>query len=165
MYSIAKDWITLAGYRAIVILYREPMPHYSEAMFRDMWYCGYVGVPTEHPLYGVSYGDSSPALEGYVNADTEMGKRGIFPMLLANGNFNTPDTVFNVHGSVTFADKLPHTDSDLWWFGFDSHHGGDNLREHNAEYMASECESLSEQLKEVYESFVQAGRKTGSDGV
>ena len=49
-FGIVKDWMTESGLRAVV--YMTEMGHH----------CGYVGVPENHPAYGMDYSDD--ALEG-----------------------------------------------------------------------------------------------------
>lgn len=70
-------------------------------------WCGYVGVPPEHPKYACGY--SRVAVE--------------------------------VHGDLTYADKCtghichtpaPGDPDDVWWFGFDCAHGGDDYPEPGA---------------------------------
>lgn len=42
--NVKKDWVTVAGYRALVVLACDGSHH-----------CGYVGIPKSHPLCGVGY--------------------------------------------------------------------------------------------------------------
>ena len=93
--------------------------------------CGYVGIPKEHPLYGVDYtGHLDMTMKELENK--EMGKRGAISLLCQA--FDDTDkvrleTYFDVHGSLTYSgggenSKYP-IESDLWWFGFDCAHYGD----------------------------------------
>lgn len=112
--------------------------------------CGYVGVPSDHPLHGKGdYND-----DDYVALD--------------------------VHGGITFAAAchedgpvessichvpLPGRSDDIWWLGFDTAHSGDlvpgmyssRLRALGVEmrnwetykdvdYVVGECEALARQL-------------------
>ena len=47
MFTVEKDWVTKAGYRAVVIVgCFSGKPHHR---------CGYIGVPEGHPCYGANY--------------------------------------------------------------------------------------------------------------
>jgi hypothetical protein len=129
-YEIEKDWTTDAGLRAVVI-----MGHLGHR-------CGYVGIPTEHSLYGVGHGDKTPHLK-----------------------LDSPEYVFEVHGGLTYSgngrEKYP-VESELWWFGYDCGHAGDAPApgprmfayyhegdvHRTLEYCISECESLARQIME-----------------
>ena len=113
-------------------------------------FCGYVGVPSDHPLYEqqASYSISSPIER------------------------------LNVHGGVTFAAKcqedhphegvgvchvpFPGRTDDIWWIGFDCAHSGDrapwlkpddlrlvvlNGSYKTQEYVTSEIRDLAEQIE------------------
>ena len=113
-------------------------------VFGDLGFrCGYVGVPKEHPLYNVDY--------------------------------NTIYYKIDVHGGLTYSGgsaDYPIASDGLWWFGFDCGHAWDGFDYELAaglfpenrqfyqmqymsedpvcspEYVAAECRSLAEQLKE-----------------
>ncbi len=73
MATIARDWITEAGLRAVclrVTLDHVPLP----AQMNTEWLCGYVEVPVGHPLHGKPY-----------NAEA------------------SPELAFDVHGGLTFS--------------------------------------------------------------
>ena len=59
-----KEWITKAGLKASVIA--TPMGHR----------CGYVGVPTEHPLYGKHY--DAPEVEVHGGLTYAAGEDGLW---------------------------------------------------------------------------------------
>lgn len=95
--------------------------------------CGYVGVPHDHPAYGVSYDD--------VDVDVHGG-------LTFAGD--------EIHYQVT--ENVP---DNVWWLGFDCshfmdfspafkfigyHQQGTSYR--TIAYVTSECQSLAKQLKE-----------------
>lgn len=162
--QIEKDWTTPAGLRAIVVA-------------TDMGHrCGYVGVPPGHPLHGVEYNQPSRWLKAMTD-DDEIGKRGVLAVLTAlvnsdDGRMQSPEMVFDVHGSLTFSgEALRMVDSDLWWFGYDCAHAwdakdpalmSDAYRKIEAEYgfrdrdsivrtldyCTGECESLARQIVE-----------------
>lgn len=155
---LKRDWITAAGYRAVVLKVRG---HNN----------GYVAIPESHPLFGVDY--SSPATCLTFPADEPIGKRGVVQLFFSSGE-PRPDVVFNVHGGLTYAsDRLSQVpvleDEKLWWYGFDCAHYGDaNSPEYleaqrvlypdmpfmwqadgvyrTEEYVVAECESLADQL-------------------
>jgi len=119
--TIEADWITSAGLRAIVIFGRLG------------FHCGYVGVPSSHPLFGVKYSEPSQ----------RYGK--------------APEDMFDVHGGLTYSggeDDFP-VESDLWWFGYDCGHLGDVSDIcsegvfRDLDYCKAECESLAKQISEV----------------
>lgn len=158
-YVVSKDWVTAAGFRAVVI------------MATTGHHCGYVAVPKEHPLFGKDYGDACDCLT--FPSEEGMGKRGVIPMFCSNGE-SRPDVVFDVHGSLTYSGgngEYPVKAPDVWWFGYDCGHAGDAKSEeyiaemqtkypdhaflyHNyaggvfrdLEYNIAECESLAQQL-------------------
>ena len=69
--------------------------------------CGYVGILKDHPLYGVSYNESSEELKQALEAAKRgpVGKRGILSLVRAAAGAlgATPENVFDVHGSLTFS--------------------------------------------------------------
>lgn len=112
---------------------------------RSGHWCGYVGVPPEHPVHGVD--------ESYVEVPGEYG----------------PD----VHGGLTFASlcqegddeargvchvPLPGRPDAVWWLGFDCAHSGDRSPGHRRHgddpyeayrtlgYVRAECSKLAAQL-------------------
>jgi hypothetical protein len=146
MFKVEKDWISEAGLRCVAIR--------GGAMNHR---CGYVGIGRDHPLYEVGYMDESDALKRRAEEALEgpIGKRGVIPAFCTNGK-PTPDFVFDVHGSITYSggnDGYPVKDPDIWWFGFDcNHYGDDEPGGRSLEYVVGECESLAAQLMEVKEA-------------
>ena len=154
-YEIEKDWTTEVGLRAVVIM-------------GDLGHrCGYVGIPTEHSLYGVGYGDKTPQLKLDQNRSTE--KMSPIQILCGAGKnmdeLNSPEYVFEVHGGLTYSGNGRGTypvESVLWWFGYDCGHAGDAPApgsrmfaychegdvHRTLEYCISECESLARQIME-----------------
>lgn len=117
-------------------------------------WCGYVGIPKDHPLHGKDY-------DKIYNYETEEG------------------VDIEIHRGLTFSDECSgdhitgvchdKTDDDVWWFGFDCAHGGDLMPAFlhiyknagvdikvigdsykNVEYVKSETEKLAKQLKEYH---------------
>lgn len=138
-FTVEKDWITKAGFRAVV------------TMGNIGHRCGYVGVPEGHLLYGTRYDQDTHALKA-LPEDEQIGNRGIMTVFLGNqaaGGMQRPDYVFDVHGSLTYAgggkgSDYP-VDSDLWWFGYDCGHSGDAP---SPEYI----ETMSGNLRRLYEN-------------
>ena len=89
------------------------------------WYCGYVTVGKDHPLY-----DSD---------DVESTWAGVYHGL-------------DIHGGITFA-SLRREDEELT-IGFDQNHSGDMSTKINDDdrYVASETHHLARQLCEMYDS-------------
>ena len=58
--------------------------------------CGYVGIPKEHRLYGLTY----------KNAERD-------------------NNDFEVHGGLTYSGSIEDADDGYHYFGFDTAHGGD----------------------------------------
>ncbi len=110
-------------------------------MVMGFW-CGYVGLPPEHPLYGKDY----------------------------NQVEETHD--IRVHGGLTYSalcneaigichKPAPGEPEDLFWLGFDCAHGGDlepairalgfgfHAVYRDLEYVKQECEQLADQLEKV----------------
>jgi len=111
-------------------------------------WCGYVGVPPEHPLHGKSDGECSCDKQ-HKHWDCD-----------APFYFD-----LDVHGGVTYANGCdghvchvpePGRPHDVWWIGFDCCHGGDfapgigSLFGHavyrDAAYVRSQCQQLARQI-------------------
>jgi hypothetical protein len=96
--------------------------------------CGYVGVPAEHPAFGLGYDEVQDEYENIW-----------------------------VHGGLTFADSCDEDGGDeaichvpfpgrpdkVWWFGFDCHHGGDKAPALDARFIAMGAAHLVD-TSEVY---------------
>ncbi len=138
---IEREWIDQAtGLRCQVVLY-TPMGHR----------CGYVGLPPEHPLHGITYSEHVPFLAKLWEEAQKgtIGNRGIIPLFLACPDVASLDVVFNVHGSITFADYFAKDGGGLWWIGFDCAHAGDTPDNWTLDAVVAECESLAHQLAAV----------------
>jgi hypothetical protein len=91
----------------------------------DSHNCGYIVLGKEHQYFGKGY-------------------------------YDVPD--FEVHGGLTFAGNIEDVapEGETWALGFDAAHMGDKTFGYSApgdtfkdvDYMANECESLAEQIKE-----------------
>lgn len=162
-FEIEKDWTTGAGLRAVclIVLFGGRKNHR----------CGYVGVPRDHPLYGVGYSQQAECLTSDDAASATVGKKSPLLALTAGVGSDgeglvrrSPDVVFDCHGGLTFSGggDYPVT-SDLWWFGFDCCHAGDGEIEashtsylsyerddaRTLDYVRAECEALAAQLAGV----------------
>jgi hypothetical protein len=135
---IEKDWKTKAGLRAICVL-------------RNGYRCGYVGVPEGHFLHGMNYRDRIENPSERIKtllANTSTSKRNRVSLFLAASDPTTLthpslDIIFNVHGSLTFAEgSIPIDGKEIgdseWWFGFDCNHASDRSereREENFDFI------------------------------
>ena len=139
--------------------------------------CGYVGIPSYHPLYGKSYNKGTKVLTRMLKRikRSPIGKRGIISLFCWDGKKASPEIVFNVHGGLTYSGgcskDYPIKKKGTWWFGYDCAHAGDGkdlsvvsdtIREihekfphedpiRSLEYCINECENLAKQLKAVTE--------------
>mgnify|MGYP007046951480 CR=1 FL=1 len=84
--------------------------------------CGYVRLPTEHPLCGIDYGDV---------------------------DWMRVDILLSVHGGITFSeeeDGKGRLDAG-YWYGFDCAHHGDDPAVQDENYVRAECAQLAAQLR------------------
>ena len=163
-YKIKKDWMTKAGLRAVVTLVHPTYPHF----------CGYVGLPKEHPAFGKPW---------YKTIEDDVDYTEEYKNIMEQIND------VNVHGGMTYStttnimDSYPALSTDeVHWFGFDAAHAGDAvdwesgkelidtkeeeeqlvivkeiMNRHpipgdvirTEEYMIEECEKLAEQLVNI----------------
>ena len=129
-------------------------------------WCGYVGIPPDHPLHGVEYSDHAPCLDKYWQERKErpLGNCGIIPAITADLESPSVDIVIEVHGSITWSNNA-HAfgrPDGLWWFGFDCSHVGDFAPEgefyspediyRTMPYARGECEALAGQLAATAEA-------------
>ena len=112
------------------------------------WFCGYVRVPEGHPLHGLDYTDLAPGVLWDDIKDEEVGGRSIISPLCANPKAGALDILFDVHGSLNFANKFK--DDDGWWFGFDCNHVDDSPEIQDAEYTSEETQKLAQQIANYY---------------
>lgn len=106
------------GYEYVVMLYSEQWTGSCD------WYCGYVKIPENNNLYGLEYSCNMP----YHGCENE-----------------TIEFYFDVHGGITFAEKISELNND-WFLGFDCRHFGDNPMIQNASYTERECKNLIDQI-------------------
>lgn len=141
-----KTWITKSGLTA-------------KALFvQNSHYCGYVGVPQGHVLYGRKYGEDIPELkplfQKMLDKSLDLEKTSILRVFSYGlGDHKTSmDLVLSVHGGVTYADSDPLKEDKMWWIGFDCAHCDDKTSFNpngvfrTLEYVMRECEDLAEQI-------------------
>ena len=146
-HQIEKSWITEAGYRAEIIFCTENFP---SQILESHWRCGYVRVPSCHPLCNLDYNQSHECLRELINEDTPVGKRSmidIFCFAASGEELPRICIALEAHGGITFAGEREKQGG--WWFGFDCHHAGDTLNKCTQDYVWRECEFLAKQLKEL----------------
>lgn len=109
-------------------------------------WCGYVGLPRDHPLWGVGYDDVDVQVHGCLTFSDRARERW------------TEESDLDL-------------DPDLWWFGFDCAHLGDlvpgvlaverrlgfgpppdSFVYRGPEYVGAETENLARQLMELADS-------------
>jgi len=146
--KVVKLWTTKSNHEAVITLIT---PNTDILL---PWFCGYVGLTSDHPLYEANSRVTVSFLKLSDINGQGIGKRGPIPFLFSpikNGEEICPDTYFDVHGSITYSGVAIDNkwNQSLWWFGFDCGHAEDMDNPKNLNYVISECESLSKQLAEV----------------
>lgn len=89
-------------------------------------WCGYIGVPSDHPWHGKGYGDEVPGAQ--INPETRIDEVGIVTAFChAHKETPTIDMLVRCHGGLTYA-REPWWQNETratWFFGFDCAHSGD----------------------------------------
>ncbi len=121
--------------------------------------CGYVGIDSSHPWFGVNYGECTKGclevdpkpLEGFPGMTAEAVEH-MNKWRLERKHFNctedwtpghTPESILEVHGGITYSDYcqdneqgICHVDEDnnspIFWYGFDCAHAWDLSPKMNA---------------------------------
>lgn len=137
-----------AGLRCLILRHDE-MKHL----------CGYVGVPKNHPWYGIDYNQCLRGCEGKPSF--------ISPSIINypctwESDHESPEKLIDVHGGLTFSGMGDgkQRPAGYWWFGFDCAHAWDvvpNLKipylteeaYRNFAYVRAEIKRLAEQLAKV----------------
>ncbi|HEX7933258.1 MAG TPA: hypothetical protein VF573_09305 [Paraburkholderia sp.] len=145
-------------------------------------WCGYVGVPKSHPLYGHRFKDVVPHPAGFMERPLAVDEVGIIGLLHGLATHQTWGEgyapirlIFTAHGGLSWSDYISD-DPEHWYFGFDCGHAGDlqpgmiahafdrdwMLRTNvyrTMKYVQGECLHLAEQLagygKEVIDELVR----------
>lgn len=117
-----KSWITKAGYKAVILQHVPDGNLPTELAHLGMnFQCGYVAVPSEHPLFGKHWDATYSAgidVHGGMTYSSEVAGSGNYPESYEN----------------------------LWWFGYDCGHYQDSPSMQDTAYNIAECESLATQL-------------------
>jgi len=134
------------------------------AMRRNRYrvWCGYVGIPPEHPLYGLPTNHPLKLPRAWFK--NRNSREGYGPMDLFIHAMSGNETIeeacpislaFEVHGGVNFADDGisyadDHPPDGRWWFGFDCGHAGDYMPGLDpSNFMAEMIESMPEHVRET----------------
>lgn len=102
------QWTTASGLPGLIV--RNP----SGAL------CGYVGVDSGHALFGVAYDEDAAILDGAFSRRMEQPVGEHPPLLLLAGLLfgaepkQSPETVFTVHGGLTFSDPCHEPTREAW---------------------------------------------------
>lgn len=129
--------------------------------FNDLGHrCGYVGVPKGHFLYGKDHQDHIEVPKDDMEG-VDIGKRGIIPIIgsaFDDDERMKIESYFDVHGGITYAGGGEYTiKSNLWWFGFDcGHYGDDKDWKCMYEYFPDMKESF-DRLKQIEDMFPTDG--------
>jgi len=124
---------------------------------------GYVGVPRNHPWYGVDY---NQCLRGCKGKPNPIISSVISYPCTWESDHESPENLIDVHGGLTFSGKGDgkQRPAGYWWFGFDCAHAfdlvpqllelrGGEYREHetyrNFAYVRAEVKRLAEQLASI----------------
>jgi hypothetical protein len=150
MIDKAIDFATKAGLPGKIV---EVDMGYSGRWHR----CGYVGISNDSLLYGIEYGDQIDLLTADDVDNAEIGKKSpilaITACVRSDGDGQVRrslDVAIDVHGGLTFSGKMGG--SDLWWFGFDTaHHGDNDFGGQSEEYVKEEIERLAKQISALME--------------
>ena len=141
--------------------------------------CGYVGVPLDSPLYGVSYDSHCEALnQKHIDILTDSTyvkeeRINFVQTICWDGKKSSPSIFIDVHGGITYSDNSDtyptdtpqwiHTGrsnsfiaSPYWWFGFDCAHLHDAkdaeiVRRHNSKVSASALFSFNHGIVRSHE--------------
>jgi hypothetical protein len=155
-YEIEKDWITESGYRAVVIRILAS----DKVSLKHR--CGYVAVDQNNPAYGKGYHEQIDAISQEEVDSTTLGiKSPILALTAMVGSDDehskirrSIDVLIDVHGGVTFSSEKTKGDypvdyENLWWFGYDCAHYGDDesIGGQSLKYCIHQCELMAAQLK------------------
>jgi hypothetical protein len=116
---------------------------------RSGHWCGYVGVPESHPLYGKGYGEYIDTQDWMV--EQRSNAFAPIPLLCHAGRGVTNqlpiDLALDVHGGITFSGVAywPEAEGALWYFGFDCAHC-DSPAPDDGEFATDQCNQLAGQL-------------------
>lgn len=150
MLNIEDDFIH-RGLRCVVA--RVNAPYFTHRV-------AYVGVRPGHPLHSVGYNVPIPKTEALLEKalSNSVDDIGIINVLCAGNpddeDFLTPSLLLSCHRGITYSGAGTYPISsiaDLWWFGFDTAHDGDD-RLHGGQpfdYVRAQCCRLADQLADM----------------
>lgn len=148
-YEVEKEWITVSGLNAVVIISN-----------RSGYRCGYVAVKEPHPAYGKNYSEQIDAIKQEDVDHVPLGLKSPILILTAICNSDKEfekvrrslNVLIDVHGGLTYSSSEPDSDYPIplegaWWFGYDcGHYEDDEPGGRSFEYCVDQCESLALQL-------------------
>lgn len=106
-------------------------------------WCGYVAVPTGHPLHGVGYGEAVKVPAGYMDRPVKADEDyGVISLLVASLSAKPDEHIWPLdlavrcHGGLTYAEDHPPSGKadGNWWLGFDCAHAGDLCPKYDTEH-------------------------------
>jgi hypothetical protein len=132
-------------------------------------WCGYVGVPPEHPLFGLPYNQPLKLPPSWFEGrtmDQGIGPFDVFIHALSGAKSMDDATpiciALHVHGGCNYAEdhvpdahKVAEPDG-WWWFGFDCMHAGDlmpGMPKHD-ELMNQMIDSMPEHVRATMRDIV-----------
>lgn len=99
----------------------------------ELWghWCGFVGVPPSHPLFGHHFRDPVPHPPGMMKRPFAVDEHGALNVLTSTFDhaewgegYASVSLIIGAHGGLSYAGHL-HGDAENWYFGFDCSHAGD----------------------------------------
>ena len=122
--------------------------------------CGYVGVPSTHPLHGIHYKDPCPNVTRADRDNLSVGDRGSLAIFTMTDTPTVSD-MFDVHGSITYAggDDYPVEHDGLWWFGFDCHHYRDDIYHWDERRVLYETRRFADQISNYSKEYIADRRE------
>jgi len=131
---------------------------------RGVW-CGYVGVPADHPLFGLPVNHLLKLPMAWFAGRTplEGGSPIDIVMHAARGKAIDEECeislALEVHGGVNYAEDHvgDHPIDDRWWFGFDCGHAWDRAPNNDniSEFLDVMVESMPEHVRDTMRRIVR----------
>lgn len=135
--TLEKKWAH-AGLECVVA--RMPIGHL----------CGYVRTPDGHPwcgVYGAEHHLSGPKPESRNLYENYQSWSQWWASIERPEDYSDHlNAQIEVHGGVTFTDRLAGLGLEGWWIGFDCAHLGDEERGWSVDNVAKETENLADQI-------------------
>ena len=101
-------------------------------------WCGYIGVPKDHPWHGKGYSEAVKAPRALTDRAVNVDELGAINIVCAGVNAVPEENIWPIdvlvrcHGGLTYA-KDAWWEGETrasWWFGFDCSHAGDIAPKH-----------------------------------